>query len=218
MRTQRWQLLVIVMLLAASPRVGLAQALKQATVISNEDVNAVLKRQADTHRGNPDNMMRVVDNGQYQVGVAIVHWGATGGGASATPSGNRGNGPTANSTETCGEQRPDATGPQGYLHDDTGETYVVISGSATLISGGTIVNGKRPGPTSEITTTLNGPSCLGTMVGFTSRVITEGDVVIIPEGVPHAFSAIPDHITYLSIRPDLKKVLPSGYVNPALKP
>jgi mannose-6-phosphate isomerase-like protein (cupin superfamily) len=205
------------MLLAASPRVASAQTIKQATVVSNEDVNAVLKRQADTHRGNPDNMIKVVDNGQYQIGVAIVHWGPMGGGASATSGRNRGGGPAANSTETCGEQRPDATGPQGYLHDDTGETYVVISGSATLLTGGTIVNGKRPGPTSEITTTLNGPSCLGTMVGYTSRVIKEGDVVIIPEGVPHAFSAIPNHITYLSIRPDLKKVLPSGYLNPALK-
>jgi quercetin dioxygenase-like cupin family protein len=43
------------------------------------------------------------------------------------------------------------------------------------------------------------------MVGFTSRVINVGDVIVIPEGVPHGFSAIPDHINYLSVRPDLKK-------------
>jgi quercetin dioxygenase-like cupin family protein len=55
------------------------------------------------------------------------------------------------------------------------------------------------------------------MVGYTSRNVKVGDVIIIPEHVPHGFSAIPDHITYLSIRPDLKKVLQHGYVNPALK-
>jgi quercetin dioxygenase-like cupin family protein len=55
------------------------------------------------------------------------------------------------------------------------------------------------------------------MVGYTSQEVKTGDIIIIPEGVPHGFSAIPDHVTYLSIRPDLKKVLQHGYVNPALK-
>jgi quercetin dioxygenase-like cupin family protein len=55
------------------------------------------------------------------------------------------------------------------------------------------------------------------MVGYTSHAIKTGDIIVIPEGVPHGFSAIPDHVTYLSIRPDLKKVLQHGYVNPALK-
>jgi len=54
-------------------------------------------------------------------------------------------------------------------------------------------------------------------VGYTSHMVKTGDTIIIPEGVPHGFSAIPDHVTYLSIRPDLKKVLQHGYVNPALK-
>jgi quercetin dioxygenase-like cupin family protein len=55
------------------------------------------------------------------------------------------------------------------------------------------------------------------MVGFTTRDVKPGDIIVIPEGVPHGFSAIPDHVTYLSIRPDLKKVLQHGYVNPALR-
>src|SRR5204862_4744989 len=94
--------------------------------------------------------------------------------------------------------------------------YVVISGTGTLITGGTIVNGRKSAADNEVTTILNGPSCNGTMVGFSSRVINVGDIIVIPEGVPHGFSAIPDHITYLSVRPDLKKVLKKGYVNPAL--
>ena len=68
-----------------------------------------------------------------------------------------------------------------------------------------------------MTTILNGPSCTGTMVGFTSREVKEGDIIVIPERVPHGFSMIADHVTYLSVRPDLKKVLQHEYVNPGLK-
>lgn len=93
----------------------------------------------------------------------------------------------------------------------------MISGSGTLITGGTIVNGRQSPSDGEVTTILNGPSCNGTMVGFTSRQIKEGDIMVIPERVPHGFSAVPDHVTYLSVRPDLKKVLQHAYVNPALK-
>jgi quercetin dioxygenase-like cupin family protein len=55
------------------------------------------------------------------------------------------------------------------------------------------------------------------MVGYTSRQINVGDIIVIPERVPHGFAAVPDHVTYLSVRPDLKKVLQHGYVNPGLK-
>ena len=83
-----------------------------------------------------------------------------------------------------------------------------------MITGGKIVNGRRSAPESEVTKTLNGPSCSGTIVGGTTHNIKVGDIIIIPEGVPHGFTAIADHVTYLSIRPDLKKVLQHGYVNP----
>jgi quercetin dioxygenase-like cupin family protein len=50
-----------------------------------------------------------------------------------------------------------------------------------------------------------------------SQKISAGDVVIIPAGVYHGFSEVPDHIEYVSIRPDVEKVLPGGYINPLLK-
>jgi mannose-6-phosphate isomerase-like protein (cupin superfamily) len=210
MRKQVLQILAMVF--AVCPTIALAQAPKDGVYITDEDIKAVLKHAADTHRTIPDNTLRVIDMDKYQLGVAVVNRGAMG---SAAPA-NAASGNAAPAT-ACGEQRPGATGPNGIFHDDTAESYVVISGGGTLITGGTIVNGKRSGPTDEVTTVLNGPSCGGTMVGYTSRQIKVGDVIIIPEGVPHGFSAIPDHITYLSIRPDLKKVLKHGYVNPALK-
>ena len=201
----------LAMVFAACPLIALAQAPKDGVYISDEDVKAVLKHAVDTKRTIPDNTIRVIDMDQYQLGVAVIHRGAMGGGGGANA------GAAANSSPACGEQRPGAAGPTGIFHDDTAESYVVISGSATLITGGTIVNGRRSAPDAEVTTILNGPSCSGTMVGYTSREIKTGDIVIIPEHVPHGFSAVPDHITYLSIRPDLKKVLEHGYVNPALK-
>jgi mannose-6-phosphate isomerase-like protein (cupin superfamily) len=204
------------MLFAVGPTIALAQAPKDGVYITDEDIKAVLKHSADTHRTIPDNTLRVIDMGRYQLGVAVVARGAMKGGAGANANAAGGNA-AANAAQPCGEQRPGATGPTGIFHDDTAESYVVISGSGTLITGGTIVNGRRSGPNDEVTTVLNGPSCGGTMVGYTSREIKVGDVIIIPEHVPHGFSAIPDHITYLSIRPDLKKVLKHGYVNPALK-
>ena len=212
---------ILAMLLAACPVVGLAQAPKDGVYISDEDVKAVLKHAVDTKRTIPDNTIRVIDMDKYQFSVAVIHRGAMAGARSANSGGGRGNpgsgAPAANSSSPCGEQRPNATGPTGIFHDDTAEGYVVISGSATVITGGTIVNGRRSGPNDEVTTILNGPSCSGTMVGYTTREIKTGDIVIIPEGVPHGFSAVPDHVTYLSLRPDLKKVLQHGYVNPALK-
>ena len=218
MRKNALRLLAIVF--AVCPSVGLAQAPKDGIVISNEDVKAVLKYAVDTKRTTPDNTIRVIDMGSYQLGVAVVHRGAMGGGGNAAAGGanaGRGAAPPPNPQPACGQQRAGATGPNGLYHDDTAETYVVISGSATLITGGTIVNGRRSAADSEVTTILNGPSCGGTMVGYSTRQIKEGDIIVIPEHVPHGFSAIPDHVTYLSVRPDLKKVLQHGYVNPALK-
>jgi mannose-6-phosphate isomerase-like protein (cupin superfamily) len=202
----------LVMVLAACPIVGLAQAPKDGVYISDEDVKAVLKHAVDTKRTIPDNTIRVIDMDKYQIGIAVIHRGAMGGGGGANASAA-----AANPSPMCGEQRPGAAGPTGIFHDDTAESYVVISGGATLITGGTIVNGRRSAPDAEVTTILNGPSCSGTMVGYTSREIKTGDIIVIPERVPHGFSAVPDHVTYLSIRPDLKKVLQHGYVSPALK-
>ena len=214
MRRHILQMLAFVF--TASPVVGLAQAPKDAVVITNEDIKAVRKYAADTKRTIPDNSIRVIDMGAYQLAVAVVHRGATGGGTgnAAAGAGNAVRGAAAQAA--CGEPRAGAKGPNGIFHDDTAETYVVISGSGTLITGGTIVNGTRSAPDNEVTTILNGPSCNGTMVGFTSRQIKEGDIIVIPERVPHGFSAVPDHVTYLSVRPDLKKVLQHGYVNAAL--
>jgi quercetin dioxygenase-like cupin family protein len=212
MRTKTLLMLSIVFLTA--PADGRAQGQADAIMISAADIQAVLKYAADTKRTIPDNQVRVIDMGTYQLAVGVVHRGALGGPAQAGAGG--GVQPAPSTQPACGEARPGAKGPNGIFHDSTAETYIVISGSGTLITGGTVVNGRRSAPESEVTTVLNGPSCSGTMVGYTTREIKEGDIIVIPERVPHGFAAIPNHITYLSVRPDMKKVLQRGYVNPGV--
>src|SRR5947208_5299817 len=104
---------ILTILCAAYPAAGLAQAPKDAIVITNEDIKAVLKYAADTKRTIPDNSIRVIDMGAYQLAVAVVHRGATGAGTgnAATGAGNAGRGAAAaNPQSTCGEQRAGASG------------------------------------------------------------------------------------------------------------
>src|SRR5260370_37973718 len=122
---------ILVMLIAECPVVALAQAPKDGVYISDEDVKAVLKYAVDTKRTIVDNTIRVIDMDKYQLGVAVIHRGAMGGG------GANAGAAAASSSPACGEKRPDAKGPTGIFHDATAEGYGVISGRATLITGGT---------------------------------------------------------------------------------
>ena len=73
-------------------------------------------------------------------------------------------------------------------------------------------------PENELVTTVVGPSNNATFVKpAETRKVKAGDVIIIPAGVYHGFSEVPDHIEYVTVRPDMDKVLPGGYINPILK-
>ncbi len=87
-----------------------------------------------------------------------------------------------------------------------------------MITGGHIVNGRKSPPDSDVTKVLNGPSCSGMIAGadVVKKVVKQGDVIIIPAGVPHGWTDILDHVDYLSIRPS-DHILEAGYVNPAIK-
>ena len=61
-----------------------------------------------------------------------------------------------------------------------------------------------------------GPTASGEARTATVRDIGEGDIVVIPAGTLHSWTSIPDHVTYLSIRPDPHGALPAGYVRPGI--
>lgn len=191
-----------------------------ATIISNDDINAILKA---VPLG--DHTIRVMDMGQgYNMSVAVVSRGPTGGPPPArTPQQIADAAAARAKAEPCGLKAAPAGAkviPSGSIaHDSTAETYIVIKGSGTLVTGGQIVDGRRSAPDSDVTTTLNGPSCSGNVVGNPVQTpMKVGDIAVIPAGIPHGWTNITTEVVYLSVRPDPKHVLPAaGYVYPALK-
>lgn len=189
-----------------------------ATYITDEEVKAV--------NATPgiDRTIRVVDIGNENFAVGIIHRGASGAAAARTGSAGAGAGAgraAAAPAERCGEQvsaAPPGAIPGGITHDSQTEGYVIVSGGGTLITGGHIVNGTRSAPDGAVTKELNGPSCSGLMVGadVVKRIVKTGDIIIIPAGVPHGWTDIGDHVDYLSLRPS-NRVLQAGYVHPAIK-
>ena len=114
--------------------------------------------------------------------------------------------------QACGEASTAAAAPgtaSGILHDHQTETYIIVSGTGTLVTGGHIVNGRKSAPDSAVTQVLNGPSCSGRIEGadVVKKVVKTGDIIIIPAGTPHGWGDIPDHVDYLSVRPDPDRVL-----------
>jgi hypothetical protein len=152
-------------------------------------------------------------------GAARAGGAARGGGAAAGGGAARG---AAAAAEPCGQQMatPPASGgiPGMIAHNLQTESYYMLEGSGTLNTGGQIVNGRLSGPTASVTTELNGPSCSGTAYGsdIVSKVVKKGDIIIIPEGVPHGWTNITEDVTYLSFRPSQSALTP-GYVHPSIK-
>lgn len=93
-------------------------------------------------------------------------------------------------------------------HYKVTEVYHVIEGSATLVTGGTMVNPKVRPADSIAVTQEDGPGESGSGIdGGVSRRIKAGDVVVIPAGTPHWFSAIDGSISYIVVRYDPGRVL-----------
>jgi mannose-6-phosphate isomerase-like protein (cupin superfamily) len=89
-------------------------------------------------------------------------------------------------------------------HDKITEIYVVREGSGTMVTGGSLV---EPEPITE--SAAIGPGARGSRIdGGTSRRVVAGDVVVIPPGTPHMFTALDGTIVYVTIRVDPTEVLP----------
>jgi mannose-6-phosphate isomerase-like protein (cupin superfamily) len=156
-----------------------------ATDITAAEIQTVVQNIA----GGTDQQIKVVGMERYNVGVGILHRGATKGGA--------------------------AVG--AINHERVSEIYYVVSGSGTLVTGGTVAGAKPLPPDGYLVKVAVGPSNNGVFTqSAQSRKVAAGDVVVIPPGVYHGFSEIPDHIDYVSVRIDPDHLLPSGHVHPLL--
>ena len=162
----------------------------QAPPPSADVTKADIDAVAAAPEGGADRQIRVVDVGKLNVGVGVLQMG----------------------------KRPNEGGPiTGIAHTQVTEVYYVLSGSGVLITGTEIADPASLPADSEVVRVAVGPSHRATFMGGERRNVSAGDVVVIPAGVLHGWVEIPDHVKYLSIRPDPDRVLPAGYVNPALQ-
>lgn len=81
------------------------------------------------------------------------------------------------------------------VHDWETDVVYVLEGSATVVTGGTVVDPKVTEPGQ-----VRGP----VIQGGESRRIAKGDVVVIPAGVPHWFKEVEGPLTYFVVKPIAK--------------
>jgi len=80
---------------------------------------------------------------------------------------------------------------EAEVHDKETDTFYVLDGSATLITGGTMVGGRVTAPNQH-----RGTSITGGVV----HELNKGDVVVIPAGIPHWFRDVPRSIDYYVVK------------------
>jgi mannose-6-phosphate isomerase-like protein (cupin superfamily) len=137
--------------------------------------------------GVSDQQIKVVDIGAYNVAIGILH--------------------------RSGKAKQTA-----IAHNEITEIYYILNGAGTFVTGGTMTGATAVAAESTVVKVLVGPSSTGaTIAGGESRRIGPGDVIIVPPGVAHWFSAIGTDLDYLVFRVDSGHVLPAGYVHPLLK-
>ena len=84
------------------------------------------------------------------------------------------------------------TGPEtAHVHPTSLTIYVIREGSATLITGGTIVDAKgQPVPPGRAGDDLR---------GGVARIVKAGDIIVTPPGVPHFMRDVKDHIVFMNL-------------------
>ena len=76
-------------------------------------------------------------------------------------------------------------------HDKETDTFYIVDGSATLVTGGEMLDSKVTEPGQRRGTTIRG--------GQTFH-LTKGDVMVIPAGTPHWFKEVPSSVTYYVVK------------------
>lgn len=186
MQNNYYRLMVSASLLLALSPNLLAQQPTTATYVPRHEIMTVFEHMGTTI----DQQIRVVDIGdELNVAVGILQRIGT---------------------------RTEGEAVNAILHHEVTEVYYVLSGSGTLVTGGEVTESSEFAPDNISVLELIGPSGSRTVINGHTKTISEGDVVVIPAGVPHGFKNIQGQITYLSIRVDHDQTLPVGYAHPSL--
>jgi mannose-6-phosphate isomerase-like protein (cupin superfamily) len=166
----------------------------QAVYVPKSELDAYNQR-AIEHK-LVDQQVRSVDVGRVQVGIGSIYRGKLG------------------QAQGLENQVAEAVAE----HEQVGEVYYVIEGSATLLTGPDLVDPKPRPSTLKTVREQNGP-------GFSAASIKNpevhelkaGDMIVIPAGTGHWFTKIDDHIRYVMVRLDPDKILPAKNEAQSLK-
>ena len=77
------------------------------------------------------------------------------------------------------------------VHEQDADIIYVLDGSATFVTGGTVVDPKPTAPGE-----VRGKE----ITGGDTRQITKGDVIIVPAGTPHWFKEVPGPLNYYVVK------------------
>ena len=77
------------------------------------------------------------------------------------------------------------------VHTFDTDVFYIVDGTATFVTGGTAVNPRETGP---------GEIKADSITGGTERTLSKGDVIIIPKGTPHQFTAVPGPFLYFVVK------------------
>jgi len=80
---------------------------------------------------------------------------------------------------------------QVEIHLKDTDIIHVLTGTATFVTGGAIVGGRNVEPEEIRGTSVEGGE---------TRTIRPGDVIIVPNGTPHWFKAVPAPMTYYVVK------------------
>jgi len=153
-----------------------------ATFIPVSELNAYTAKAVKY--GLVDQQVRSVDIGKVQIGIGM---------------------------DTRPKLVPDPNRKGGVAeHEQISEVYHVIDGEGTLLTGPDLVNPVKRPPDERTVVLQNGP-------GYNAEAMRQpmlthlkaGDMIVIPAGTGHLFTEIPDHITYMMVRIDPDKVVPT---------
>jgi glc operon protein GlcG len=80
---------------------------------------------------------------------------------------------------------------QVEVHTKDSDVFYIVEGSGTFVTGGTMVGGKSTGPGEFRGTSITG--------GETHH-LTKGDVIVIPDSVPHWWQQIQEPVIYFTVK------------------
>jgi mannose-6-phosphate isomerase-like protein (cupin superfamily) len=84
------------------------------------------------------------------------------------------------------------TGPgMVEVHDKETDTFYVLDGSATVVTGGKMLGGTVTGPGQQRGSDIEGGQ---------AQHVVKGDVMVIPAGVPHWFKEVPSSVDYYVVK------------------